>query len=117
MTNTELDVDMISKISQEIAEMCQEPDTASKAIMHWVRHETVEEDAIKAICHRACVDMDVKSAYYLVRILQVMPESERTIDIQPLLELVSDFGDDLNETITEGVNREMLDELQQENQA
>lgn len=112
-----LDADMISKISQEIREMCQEPDTASKAIAHWVKYETIEEESVKVIYNRVCADMDAKSAYYLVRILQAMPESECPVDLQPLLELVADFGDELNETVADTVNRDMLNELQQESQS
>lgn len=114
MTDTELDVDMISKISQEIQEMCQEPDTALMAIAHWIRHESVEEGAVQAICRRVCADMDVQSAYYLVRIMQAMPEPERPIDIEPLLELVSDFGDELNESVADLVNKDMLEKIQQD---
>lgn len=109
-----LDTDMISKISQEIRAMCQEPDTALKAIAHWIRHESIEEEAVQAIYHRICADMDVQSAYYLVRILQAMPASERPIDLQPLMELVTDFGDELNDTVADLVNKEMLEKVQQD---
>lgn len=109
-----LDIDIIHKTSQEIIDMCQEPDTALMAMAHWVQHQSIEAEAVESISQRICADMDVQSAYYLVRILQAMPESERPIDLQPLMELVTDFGDELNDTVADVVTQDMLAKLGQE---
>lgn len=109
-----LDEGFIHKNSQEIVELCQEPDTALSALAYWIKYENIDKDAICAIHKRICADMDIQSAYYLVRIMQAMPESERPVDIEPLMELVGDLGGELNDSLPTLVDREMLGQIQQE---
>ncbi|MGK8250414.1 hypothetical protein [Moraxella lacunata] len=94
--------------------MCQTPDTALTALAYWIKYENVEQDAICAIYKRICADMDVQSAYYLVRIIQAISEPNCPIDIQPLIKMVSEFGGELNNSLSMLVNQEMLEQIRQE---
>lgn len=109
-----MDENIIHKTSQEVIELCQTPDKALDAITHWIKHQTIEEDAIQAIYDRICSDMDIQSAYYLARILSAMPSDQHPVDIEPLLELVSDIGDEqMQDSIHLAVDRAMLEEINQ----
>lgn len=109
-----LDEGFIHKNSQQIVELCQTPDTALTALAYWIKYENVEQDAICAIYKRICADMDVQSAYYLVRIIQAISEPNCPIDIQPLIKMVSEFGGKLNNSLSMLVNQEMLEQIRQE---
>lgn len=82
----------IKKISQEILSICENPNTALKAIHLIIQHGGASELAWQVVHQRVMTDGDVDGAYYLASFAQKI--DDLPFDAMPLVELVMTKGDD-----------------------
>lgn len=78
-------------ISQTIIMLCQQPNTALKAIHLLIAHQGASEAAFGAVYDRVMADSDVDGAYYLAVFAQKI--DDLPFDGSPLIEMVMAYGD------------------------
>ncbi|MFA9485449.1 hypothetical protein LU276_03755 [Moraxella haemolytica] len=83
----------IKQISEEILTLCENANTALKAIHLIVQHGSASELAWQTVYNRVMADNDVDGAYYLANFTQKI--DDLPFDGLPLIEMVMN-GDDKN---------------------